>query len=196
MALANFNGVDYAIISVIGLSSLISLIRGFVKEALSLAGWIIAFWVGLTFCNELSNHLVKMINSIPVRTAVSFFLLFAGTLIMMSLINHIISCIVNKTGLSGTDRILGVLFGFGRGVFVVAVLLLVAKMSSLPNEKLWQESQLIPSFRPIEIWLHGFIPEDLGSDFVSPETLKQSVIKPLQSGKELLPIKKPELFNN
>ncbi|CAN5272660.1 CvpA family protein [soil metagenome] len=187
MAFANLNGADYAIISVIGLSSLISLIRGFVKEALSLAGWIIAFWVALTFCNELSNHFTKIINSVPIRTAAAFFLLFALTLIAMALINHIISCIVTKTGLSGTDRILGVLFGFGRGMFVVSVLLLVAKMSTLPNDKMWQESQLIPSFRPLEIWLHGFLPEDLGSDFMSPETLKQTVI---QKGTEMLPAKK------
>jgi len=91
----------------------------------------------------------------------AFLLLFIVTMILGGLISYLISQVVKQTGLGGTDRTLGILFGFARGVLVVALLLLVATLSHAPDRQSWKESQLIPYFQPLVKWLHDFLPEKL-----------------------------------
>ena len=54
--------VDYAIIGLILISSVIGLLRGFIREAFSLVIWVIAIWVGLTFSREFSSFLDGIIS--------------------------------------------------------------------------------------------------------------------------------------
>ena len=104
-------GVDYGILGVIGLSALMSLLRGFVREALSLAGWVLALWVALTFTRELARGLPAGSTVPSVRLAVAFLGLFLAALLLTALVNFLAVHLVEKTGLSGPDRTLGVLFG-------------------------------------------------------------------------------------
>jgi len=158
------NWVDYTIIAIIVLSVVISLIRGFVREALSLASWVLAFWVGFTFVNDLTPLLADKIDSVPVRTGLAFFALFVATLIISALISYLIIQIMEKTGLSGTDRLLGTLFGFGRGALIVALLLLLANFAAMQESGWWHNSVLVPYFQPLITWLAGLLP----SDFAAP----------------------------
>lgn len=89
--------IDYAIIFVIGLSTLISLIRGFAKEAMSLVVWFAAFFVASQFYQDLAIHLTQM-NDEMLRNGVSIAILFITTLILGALINYIIGQLVVKTG--------------------------------------------------------------------------------------------------
>lgn len=155
------NWADYAIIAVLALSVLISLIRGFVREALSLVSWVAAFWVAFTFYNILAQMLEKQIHSSGMRIAVAFGVLFLVTLILGALINYLIGQLVDKTGLSGTDRLLGVIFGFGRGVLLVTVLLLLGQLTPMPDEPWWKSSLLIAEFHPAELWLKGYLPQSM-----------------------------------
>lgn len=120
--------VDYIIIGVIGLSALISLIRGFVREALSLAVWVLAFFVAWTFFRELAQHLTWF--SLPsVRLGVALAILFLTTLLVGGLVNYLVGQLVDKTGLTGTDRLIGMLFGAARGVLLVTLLILLAGLT-------------------------------------------------------------------
>jgi len=163
------NWVDFVIIGIIVLSALISLIRGFVKEAISLVVWIAAFWIALAFCQELSqlNVFNETLKSPSVRIGVAFLVLFLATLIVGALVNYLISTLVNKTGLSGTDRLLGVVFGAGRGVLVVAAVLLLTSYTTLAQESWWKESSLIPQFKPVVEWLRGYLPENVNDTKLS-----------------------------
>lgn len=174
----NLNWIDYIIVGIIVISSLISLIRGFIREALSLASWIIAFWVALTFNSRLSVLLQPYLTDKSIRTVVSFFVLFAGALIIGAFVNYLISTLVEKTGLSGTDRLLGIVFGFGRGVLLVAILLLVAQVSTLPSSDNWKQSQLVPIMQPVEIWLKGYLPIDLQQNLNPDVHLRQILVPP------------------
>ena len=155
------NWADYAIIITILLSIVISLVRGFVREAMSLASWILALWVGITFSPALASLLEAFIKPPPLRMVVAFFILFAITLILGAIINFVICQFVKKTGLSGTDRMLGMVFGLGRGVILVALLLLVGGLSSLDNDSWWTTSVLIPKFSGMVTWIQGFLPDTL-----------------------------------
>lgn len=152
------NWVDCAIVGVIVFSTVISFIRGFVRESLSLASWIIAFWVALTFAKPMTGYLVTYFARQEVRLAIAFFGLFIVSLILGSMLSHLISQLVQKTGLSGTDRLLGLIFGVARGVLIVALLLLLGDLMSLQKAHGWQQSVLLPYFDPIVAWLKSFLP--------------------------------------
>jgi membrane protein required for colicin V production len=153
--------IDYVIIGIIGLSAIISVVRGFVKEVLSLVAWVLAFWVALTFSPQLSVLLSNYITTPSVSLFTAIAALFVITLILSALVNHLIAAIVEKTGLSGTDRMLGVLFGFLRGAAIVTLLVLLASATPMPNDDWWQNAILIEHFEKLAIWAKQFLPAGL-----------------------------------
>jgi len=158
-------GIDFAIIGILFLSSLISLIRGFVKEAFSLGGWILAFWVSMSFAVSLSNLFGKTIEDPTGRLLVAFGTLFLLTLMVSSVINFFVTRLIQRTGLSGTDRFLGVIFGLFRGILVVTVLVFLAGMTNLPKEPWWNDSLLLFRFQAIAEWMSIYLPDNLTSKF-------------------------------
>jgi membrane protein required for colicin V production len=156
--------VDYLIVGIIGLSAVISLVRGFVQEALSLVVWVLAFWVAWTFFRDLATQLDWF--TVPsVQLGVSFAILFIATLMLGALVNFLIGQLVERTGLSGTDRLIGVFFGVARGALLVAVLVLLAGLTPFPNDPWWQESLLISYFQELALWLKSLLPADIGDKF-------------------------------
>ncbi len=153
--------VDVVVIFVIFLSALFSLIRGFVKEAISLATWIIAIWLAATFAPKLAAVLPNSIESEAVRQAVGFGVLFVLTLVIGAIINTLINQLVKKTGLSGADRIFGVAFGVLRGGLIVIVFVVVGGMTPLPDTDWWQSSTMLQWFESAAIVIQDYIPQDL-----------------------------------
>lgn len=156
---------DIAIIAVIVLSSLISLVRGFVKESVSLATWLAAGFLALSYYLVVAGLLAPYIESPTIAQAAGFAGLFIGTLIVGAIINFMISQLVSKTGLSGTDKLLGVLFGVARGVLIVAMVVLFAGLTPMPQETWWQESVLVEHFMRVALWIKDFMPEDVANRF-------------------------------
>jgi membrane protein required for colicin V production len=156
--------VDYVIIAIVLLSALISVVRGFVREAFSLAGWIGAFWVAFTFSERLAMWFGNYISVSSMRLLVAFFILLILTLFVVALINFLISQLVEKTGLTGTDRVLGVLFGVARGVAVVTLLVLLAGFTPVTSDPWWKESLLLPHFEVLALWLREYLPPELADD--------------------------------
>jgi len=149
--------IDFAILAVIGLSSLISLIRGFVKEALSLVTWFAAFFVASNFFGDLAVYFTS-INDTMLRNGAAIITLFVATLILGSIVNYVIGTLVDKTGLSGTDRMLGVCFGAIRGVLIVsAIIFFLDTFTSAAKAVWWQQSVLIPEFGIVVNWFFEFM---------------------------------------
>jgi membrane protein required for colicin V production len=153
--------VDYVIIGIILISSGISILRGFIKEVLSLASWLLSFWVALMFHAHLATLLTDYVSTPSIRLFAAFFALFVVTLILGALVNHLISQLVEKTGLTGTDRSLGVIFGLLRGLAIVTLLVLLAGATPMPADSWWQNSLLIEHFEKIAIWARSFLPNDI-----------------------------------
>ena len=155
--------IDYVIITIILVSMLIALWRGFVKEALSLAGWIVAVVIGLAYMQPLSNILQDKLSSLPpsINSLLAFSILLILTLIVSGLINNLVSKLVEKTGLTGTDRSIGMLFGIARGIVLVGILVLLAGFTAVPQDPWWKQSLLISHFQQIADILAGFLPDDI-----------------------------------
>ena len=156
---------DIAIIGVIFLSTLISLIRGFVKESISLATWLAAGFIAMSYYLVLAEMLQPYIESPTISQAAAFGALFIATLIVGAIINYIVSQLVSKTGLSGTDKLLGMIFGAARGVLIVSMIVLFAGLTPMPQESWWQQSQLVDQFQGIAVWIQQYMPSDLASRF-------------------------------
>ncbi|MDT8385903.1 MAG: CvpA family protein [Thiogranum sp.] len=152
---------DFAILAIIAVSALLSLWRGFVKEAISLASWIIALWVAMLFFQELADWLVRWIETPSIRAVVAFTVLFVCVVLLGGLINFLAGQLVSKTGLTGTDRALGMLFGIARGIVIVAVLVMLAGLTGLPQDAWWNESTLLQHFQDMALWLRSFLPADI-----------------------------------
>jgi membrane protein required for colicin V production len=158
------NWLDLVIIAIIAISAVLSLFRGFTKEAISLATWILAFWLALAFSTRLAGMLPDSITSPTARIAVAFAGLFVLTVILGGIVNFLISSLVEKTGLTGTDRALGVVFGIVRGALLVVVLTLLAGLTTLPREVSWNQSLMIGQFEQGAIWLKGYVPDSLAKE--------------------------------
>ncbi len=118
-----------------------------------MAIWVLAFIVAMTFRDPLSGLLESQIATPSLRDMVAFALLFAATLIVGAMVNYLIGEVVRMTGLSGTDRLFGMIFGFIRGfIIVMAVLLLVPALVSIDKDAWWKESLLIPHLMEFEGW--------------------------------------------
>lgn len=146
------NWADWAILSIVGISGLFSIKRGFVREALSLLTWVTAFVIARLFTDALATVLSDYIQTPSFRIASAFGILFIMTLIVGALVSNLVSLLVQATGLSGTDRILGMGFGLARGALVVVVLVALLGGTPAVQDAWWQESELIPHFVLMETW--------------------------------------------
>jgi membrane protein required for colicin V production len=153
--------VDYAISGLVLISAVIGLLRGFVKEAFALATWMIAVGVGWQYTRDFAVLLQKVISYPSARIATAFGILFFMTLILGGLISFILNHLIEKTGLTGTDRLLGLLFGVLRGAVLVSIMVMLAGVSPLPEDPWWKQSLLIPPFQSLAVWLKDHIPSDL-----------------------------------
>jgi membrane protein required for colicin V production len=160
------NWVDITILGIITLSALISVLRGFVKEALSLAAWVLAFWVAFTFSKHLAQVYAGYISTPSVQMVAAFVTLFVITLILAAIVNYLVGKLVEKSGLTGTDRMLGVVFGVVRGAVIIAILVLLAGLTPVPKDPWWKQSTFIPHFQEFAVWMRGFLPPDIQKNFV------------------------------
>lgn len=153
------NIADYIIVGVIGVSIIISVMRGFVREAMSLVTWIIAFLLSLKFHTSLANWLFISIKSTSLRTALAFISIFVFILLCGFLFNLLVRGFISNTGLDGMDRFLGFVFGAMRGVILIGVFVLLSSTGASAHSDWWQKSILIPHFQCVSKLLHNLIPQ-------------------------------------
>ncbi len=145
------NWADWVIILVLLVSSVISLRRGFVKEALSLSVWVVAFVVARTFEPSLAPHLAGYAETPSAQAMTAFASLFIVTLLLGSVVSYLISSLVKMAGLSNADKMFGVLFGGARGVLIILAFVLYAPLLfPFDQDAWWQQSLLIPYFLGME----------------------------------------------
>lgn len=153
--------IDLLVVGVISASALIGLFRGFFPELLSLLTWIVAIWAGWNFSGLVEPYVAGKLNSPFLELWVSRGVLFVSVLLIGGLIGQLVALVIRKTGLSGTDRSLGLLFGLLRGAVIFGVAILFAGMLNLSEETWWNESKAIPYGVQIADWIHSMLPEEL-----------------------------------
>ena len=120
--------IDYIIIGIIAFSIIVSLLRGFVREVLSLASWVVAFIVASQFYPSLAAYLTQ-IDSLYIRNGTAIGILFVLTLIVGAIVNFVIAQLI-----------------------VAAVLFFLDTFTNFEQTERWKESKLIPHFGFIIEW--------------------------------------------
>jgi membrane protein required for colicin V production len=177
--------IDWVIVGVLGISTLISIRRGFVKEALSLVTWIAAVLIARLFAGQFTVVLEPYIETDSLRLGASYLILFIATLMVGGMVNYLVSEFVRMTGLSGLDRLLGTIFGFARGgVIVLVFVALMHYVLPVDEDDWYQQSQFIPQLvNVIEelgpvLWEQGENLLDQNPD-TSPELMPDSSPEPV-----------------
>src|SRR5688572_10685489 len=137
--------LDIVILLIIAVSTVFGVIRGFAKNVVSLAAWILAFVVALSLSEKFAQLLPEDIEQPGLRIALAMSILFLATLIMGMVASFLLDGFVNATKINRLDRSLGGLFGFVRGVLLVCALVVLGTFISLDETSWWERSKLAPA---------------------------------------------------
>jgi membrane protein required for colicin V production len=155
---------DYAVLTIVGASVLLSVMRGFVREVLALASWVIAFVAASVLSGIVAGWLSGVIADESWRALAAFVAVFLTTLITMSLIALAVSKLMRKAGLGVEDRLLGGFFGFARGILIVMVLVLLGGLTSVPRLPAWNDAMLSPPLEALAGKLRPWLPQIVSSN--------------------------------
>jgi membrane protein required for colicin V production len=153
---STLNWVDITVIAITVLSFFFGLWRGLVKEVLSLVTWIAALLVARLYSEHLSPYLEGMIDGSTTRYVAAFAILFIVTMMLGTLLIHLLGKLLTIAGLRLTDRLLGGVFGVARGVIIVMLLMFFTGPFATESES-WQQSILIPYGVELIEWSKIFI---------------------------------------
>ena len=166
---------DIFILTVIGISALLSLFRGLIREVLSLVAWLVAGWVAFKFAGPLGDQMAGMVSVPSVRMALAFIGLLIAVLCVFGVLNFLLGKLIDSTGLSATDRMFGVIFGLARGIAIITVLVMLAGLTPLPRDPWWRESLFLSRFEQLAKLAIAWLPPRFSKHFeYDPVTLEQS----------------------
>ena len=157
--------VDIVILVVLLISTLFGLFRGFIREILSLASWIVAFYVAWTFALTAAAWLEPYISQQALRVPAAFGGIFVVVLIAASIVSYLLYRLLAIAGISGMDRSLGAVFGIVRGVVLIAILILAAVYMDFAAQPWWQGSRLVMYFTPVTDFLLSLMPPEVVENF-------------------------------
>lgn len=153
--------VDYILIGAFAVSLVIGFFRGFFREALSLINWALALWLAWRF-SGLLDPVLAGVSSPALKLWLGRGIVFVGALLAGALLSRLVSLLIQKTGLTGTDRALGMVFGAARGVLVVGILVIGFQMLEMDQEAWWQDSLIVPQTAELTASIREYL--DAGLD--------------------------------
>jgi membrane protein required for colicin V production len=149
---------DLLLLAVIGMSTLLGLMRGLIGVLASLAAWVLAGWAAFRFGARVAVLMAGGEDPTAGQLFAGYGLSFVGVMVFVVAVGWLVRRLVHSVGLSGVDRALGGVFGLARGGLVACMLVLLMGFSGQPREAGWRESQVVPVLLPGAQWLRGWLP--------------------------------------
>ena len=153
--------LDLLIIAILLISTVLSYMRGFAKDAVSLAAWILAFVIAISLGDKFALILPQSIEDPRIRLGISVAVLFIATLVIGIIANFLLAGFINMAKLGNLDRSLGVLFGFVRGVVIISLLAVLGSFIDLNQTGWWQRSALLPLIENLIGYILPLLPDNL-----------------------------------
>ncbi len=149
---------DYVALAIIGLSIILSVMRGFFREALAILGWIAAFVTAKTYASQILPMMPEDIPTESLRILAAFLVLFFATLLVATLLAIALSSVFKKMGLGWLNRLLGAFFGLARGILIVCIVVFLAGLTELPNDARWRNAMFSAPLEALVISMLPWVP--------------------------------------
>lgn len=153
------NGADWIIIAVVVISCLIGLWRGFMREAISLATWILGLWLAWTFSSSIEPMLGGLLSGPQVKVWVARLIILVLVVLAGNLVGFVVTRAVRYSPFGVADRLLGVLFGLLRGALLIGVGVILGQLLELDGETWWKNSALLPYTDFLGDWVRALVNE-------------------------------------
>lgn len=142
----HLNGFDIVIITILTLSTLLGMARGLILELLCLLPWALAFFFACFFYLSVGDHYFLVIDSGRFRSFIAFAFIFIIVFMAGSLVSHCLKSTHKDSGLSrsGTNKVLGMIYGFLRGLLIVLLIIAFAEQTGLNKAPWYKQSRLVP----------------------------------------------------
>lgn len=186
--------VDWVLLAIVAISALFGLMRGFVGVLASLAAWVLAGWAAFRFGAEVALMIASDGGPGPGQLLAGYALSFLVVLLAVGLVGWLVRKLVQTVGLSGLDRLLGLLLGVARGAFVACALVLLLGLTELPRKVQWQASPVVPVFVPGAQWMRAWLPAwvaeqvDFRGESTAPALVSRHSIPPVDALPLPLPV--------
>lgn len=149
---------DWVLLAVVAMSALFGLMRGFIGVVASLVAWVMAGWVAFHFGAQVALVLAGGGAPSSGQMLAGYALSFIAVMMVVGVVGWLVRKLVHSIGLSGLDRMFGLVLGLARGVLVACALVLLLGLTDMPREAAWQASRVVPVFVPGARWLSGWLP--------------------------------------
>lgn len=151
---------DLLIVAIVAISVAVGIVRGFIREIVALATWLVAIWIAWHFSGFLHPYLGGVLETPEQKAWVARGIVLVLVLLAGALVGAILSWVTTTAaGLSMIDRVLGILFGLTRGLVIVGFLALLGGTLKLDRESWWRHSTLMPYAETIGGWLGHYAGE-------------------------------------
>lgn len=160
--------VDYIIVAIVIVSSIMGLVRGLLREAIAVITWFLAIVLAWYFGSSLEPMLGGVLVGSPMRIWVARVIIFVGVLLIGSAISVVLGHFVRVSMFSGMDKFLGFVFGIVRGIVVVGAFTIAVQALRMDQDPKWQRSRLLPYASGVAEALRGMVGEKLDRIDLSP----------------------------
>ena len=165
--------IDILIAVAVIASIAVGFVRGFVKEAISIAALLFAIWAALFFGPAVGDVSQSWLSSEELQMWFGRVLVFAVILSVGGLLSWGISKLVRLSVLSGMDRMLGSLFGAVRGIILIALFVIGGQFAGFDNDDWWEQSTLLPYVQDVADWIKVMAPQ--GLEIITPDEAADSL---------------------
>ncbi|MDX8387717.1 MAG: CvpA family protein [Ghiorsea sp.] len=155
------NYFDYILITIVGLSMVLSVWRGFVREVISLIGLVLAFFAASRVSGDAGGYLNDWIENDSIANIAGFVFIFVLIMVTVGLIGSLVRKLIHMADLSATDRTLGIFFGAARGLLLIGVAFLIYTAYAKPDQTWMKKSALTPYAIQLSDLIGQTIPEGL-----------------------------------
>jgi membrane protein required for colicin V production len=168
---------DVFILLIVLGSTLIGVLRGFVREAVSVAFWILAIWLSWKLGPAVEPHLGGLLADPTVAPWAGRLVILVLVLLLGWIVGMLLGYLTRSLGLGPMDRILGLLFGVVRGIVLVGLLIIGGELLHMNTEEWWRQSKLVPYGESVGDWLRAMVGEK-GEPWAKLERLTGVKVKP------------------
>ena len=173
---------DFVVIGVIGLSTVFAFARGFVRVVISLAAWVVALVGAFQYADTVAAWLPALGNAPRARYIGAFVLIVVVVLLVGALLGWLLSRLVRAVGLGFSDRALGAVLGVARGLLIVVIGVLIAGLTTFPQQDWWRRAMFAPPLVDAALSLRPWLPQRWAEQLAFPKAERRSTKQVLQAG--------------